>query len=329
LTNKEIIKALRLTASLLELYGENQFKIRSYQTAVYNLERAETDLTVLSEKELAELSGVGKSIAKIINELNTTESSSALNNLLKQTPKGVQELLLIKGLGAKKIKTMWDELAVESPADALQAAKQGALADLPGFGSKTQDKILQMLSYHEETKKFKHYKDAHIAGVDFEQQLPSLPGEHIERIGAFRRKQEVVEGLEYLWCTAEPWKAEQIMDGLPDLQKDNQLSGPWRWCGTFKESGLALDVRFCKPQTFGAKLILLTGSSEHLKLTTPLGDTWGRWVRSKGQSEQELYEAVGWPLVPPELREGLFEEGMLKQGKLPELIKTSLFMLLG
>lgn len=320
MTNKEIIKALRLTASLLELYGENQFKIRSYQTAVYNLEREEVDLTVLSEVELAELSGVGKSIAKIINELNTTEASSALNNLLKQTPSGVQELLQIKGLGAKKIKTMWDELSIEDPQQALNAAKRGALADLPGFGSKTQEKILQILEYHQETKRYKHYKDAHLQGLWLEQQLGPSATE-LTRVGAFRRKQDVIERIEYLYPTNEPWVLEQMIDQLNGLVKDHQQSGPWRWQGRFEESGLPLDIRFCKPQQFGSKLVLLTGSADHLRLSTTQGVQMGRWVRDRDQNEEELYESAGWPYVPPELREGLFEERMIKEGSIPPLLQ--------
>ncbi len=320
MTNKEIIKALRLTASLLELYGENQFKIRSYQTAVYNLEREEIDLTILSEVELAELSGVGKSIAKIINELNTTEASSALNNLLKQTPTGIQELLQIKGLGAKKIKTMWDELSIENPQQALIAAKNGSLADLPGFGAKTQEKVLQILEYHEETKRYKHYKDAHLQGLWLEQHL-GTPAAQLTRVGAFRRKQEVIEQIEYLWPTHEPWRMEQLLDQLTGLSKNHEYSGPWRWRGQFEESGMPLDIRFCKPDQFGSKLILLTGSAEHLKLSTNQGVQWGRWVRDKYQDEEELYKSAGWPYVPPELREGLFEEGMIKKGEMPSLLQ--------
>ena len=321
MTNKEIIKSLRLTASLLELYGENQFKIRSYQTAVYNLERVEMDLTVLTEAELAELPGVGKSIAKIINELNTTEASSALNNLLKQTPQGVQELLLIKGLGAKKIKTMWDELSVEDPTAALNAARQGALKDLPGFGAKTEEKVLQILQYHQETKRFTHYKQAHLQGLWLEEQLQAASNGELYRVGAFRRKAEVIEHLTYLWPTREPWKAEQALDKIDDLEADHLVSGPMRWNGQFKTSEINLDIRFCQPEELGSKLILLTGTNAHLDLITPKGTSWGKWVRTQAQSEQKLYEDMGWPYVPPELREGLFEEEWIKQGAVPTLVR--------
>ena len=104
LHNKEIIKILKLTASLLELYGENQFKVRSYQTAVYNLERTDKQLAKLDKSALTDLAGVGKSIAATIDEINHSSSSSTLNNLLKQTPSGILELLKVKGIAASKIK---------------------------------------------------------------------------------------------------------------------------------------------------------------------------------------------------------------------------------
>ncbi len=125
----------------MELYGENQFKVRSYQTAVYNLERTALELIELDEKQLAELPGVGKSIAATIQEINQTGVSGSLDNLLKQTPKGIQELLKVKGIGARKIKTAWDQLGVETAEELLSAAMRGELAELSGFGKKTQDKI--------------------------------------------------------------------------------------------------------------------------------------------------------------------------------------------
>ncbi len=321
MTNKEILRALKLTASLLELYGENQFKVRSYNTAVYNLERLEQDLTQLDDAELNELPGVGKSIAKIIDEMNQTGANSALDNLLKQTPAGILELLSVKGIGAKKLKTVWDELQVETPDDLLHAAQTGALADLQGFGEKTQERVLQIITYHLENKKRKHYKDAHLAGLWLEEGIAKNHQEdQLSRAGAFRRKQEVVEVLEYIWGTDAPWDAEAYLDAIGEISKDHQKSGPLRWLGTIKDTALSVDVRFCKKEQFGARLVRHTGSWEHLNLKNNQGKSMKEVLEASSQSETQIYEDMGWPFVPPELREGLFEARYIEDQAIPDLV---------
>ena len=227
MTNKDIIQILKQTASLLELFGENQFKVRSYQTAVYNLERTELSLIRLDKKQLAELPGIGKSIAVTIDEIKSTGTSSTLENLLKQTPSGILQLLQIKGIGARKIKAVWDELQVESVEDLYQAAIKGALSEIPGFGKKTQDKILQIVSYHLANKNLLHYKDAHLNGLWFEDQLDGqFKGSMIARTGAFRRKNEVSRGLWNIFGAPDrsPGRQSWYLDGRSDLQINQHLS---------------------------------------------------------------------------------------------------------
>ena len=322
MSNKEIIKSLKLTASLLELYGENQFKVRSYNTAVYNLERIEEDLTQMDLQQLNQLPGVGKSIAKIIDELNRSGRNDVLENLLKQTPAGIQELLKIKGLAARRIKTAWDELGIENAQEMLAAAQQGKLAELSGFGEKTQTKVLQMVSYHLDTQKKIHYKDAHLAGSWLEQNIEkTFQNAVISRSGAFRRRAEVVEVVEYIWGSGEPWIVEEYLDALPGLNKDLQRSGPWRWIGAFEEAGLPLEIRFAELSQFGSMLLNQTGSQEHLQLKNKQGKTLVELAAEPTSNEEELYTAMGWPFVPAELREGIFEEAYLQAGEIPGLIE--------
>lgn len=321
MTNKEILKALKLTATILELYGENQFKVRSYNTAVYNLERLEKDLTRLDLKELNELPGVGKSIASIIYELNHSGESEALNNLLRQTPKGILELLKVKGIGARKIKTVWDLLGVETPEDFLKAAQEGELSDLPGFGAKTQSKLLQIISYHLDNKKKKHYKQAHLQGLWLEDQInEAFPGTRISRSGSFRRKNEIVESLEYLWAGPQLTLLQDFLDSLQELDKDENLSGPLRWVGSIQETSFPLDVRFCDPSKFGGTLILHTGSPDHLKLTNRAGKSIRSLLNQPAADEEKVYRALGWPYVPPELREGMFEQKFMESNQMPQMV---------
>ena len=119
--NSEIIEILKLTSVLLELHDENVFKIKGYSNAVYNLEKRSENLSSLTQAELEQIEGVGKSIAGKINEINTSGRLEELNKLLEITPVGVVDMLSIKGIGPKKIRTIWKELNIESKEQLLSA----------------------------------------------------------------------------------------------------------------------------------------------------------------------------------------------------------------
>ncbi len=323
MNNQEIIQILKLTASFLELYGENQFKVRSYQTAVYNLERTELKLVELDEKQLAELSGVGKSIAATILEISQTGHSGTLDNLLKQTPRGIQELLKVKGIGARKIKTAWDQLGVETAEELLSAAKNGELAELSGFGIKTQDRVAQIISFYLSNKDLIHYKDAHLQGVSLEQQIKSqFPGARFSRTGSFRRKVEAVGSLQYIWAPDRIGAAEDFLDTLEGVAKNLQLSGPLRWRGVFRDNSMLLDIRFCGQREFGSKLTYYTGNIGHLSLVNEQSMSIKDVLEQSHSEESTVYGEMGWPVIIPELREGLYEKEFLQAPKMGEILET-------
>src|SRR5690606_14370031 len=131
----------------MELHDENPFKIRSYQSALISLEREDQDIMELSESELTQINGVGKSIIEVIHNLKATESFSLLDQLLEKTPLGILEILQIKGLGTKKVKTLWQELGITSTHELMEACQSGKVALIKGFGQKTQDTIIQNLEF--------------------------------------------------------------------------------------------------------------------------------------------------------------------------------------
>lgn len=324
MNNREIIKILRLTASLLELYGENQFKVRSYHTAVYNLERTSLELSHLDVAALSGLPGVGKSIATTIDEINQIGQSSSLNNLLKQTPEGILELLKIKGLAAKKIKTAWDELGVTSAEELLNAARGGHLADLTGFGKKTQEKILQVVEFHLKYRNYIHFKDAHLTALILEQKvLEAFPESNFERTGEFRRKTEVLKRVEYLWATDDITGAVQFLDEIEEISKNSSISGPLKWTGKFFEGALNLDIRFCKPQEFGSKQMYYTGSIAHLHQADDQGTQLFKLLKQPFESEKDAYQRFGWPVIIPELREGHHEQKFLSSKDQQEIISEN------
>jgi DNA polymerase (family 10) len=147
LTNQEIADVLAQTASLMELHDENSFKVRSIQNAGFQIEKIEISLSTLSLAELEKHEGIGKSIAAKITELNQTGKLAELEALLQKTPEGVIELLQIKGIGPKKVKALWKELEITTKEELLEACHNNTVANLKGFGEKTQDNIIQVLQF--------------------------------------------------------------------------------------------------------------------------------------------------------------------------------------
>ncbi|MCK5101977.1 MAG: DNA polymerase/3'-5' exonuclease PolX, partial [Cyclobacteriaceae bacterium] len=147
MTNKEIAKLLKLTASLLELHDENQFKIRTYTNAVFNIEKQQEILSEKNKEELEKLEGIGKGLAQSIVEIKQTGSFTQLDELISKTPEGILEMIDLKGIGPKKIKVVWKQLNIESIDQLYDACKLGSLAKLKGFGAKTQESIMQNLEY--------------------------------------------------------------------------------------------------------------------------------------------------------------------------------------
>jgi len=132
----------------MELHDENEFKVRSYRNAIYNIERLPEPLEVLELKELEKVNGIGKSIASKIYELNSTGKIETSENLVKITPPGILEMLNVKGIGLKKIKTMWQILGITSIAELQQAINTDKVRNLKGFGSKIQEKFGEIIQYY-------------------------------------------------------------------------------------------------------------------------------------------------------------------------------------
>ena len=147
MTNKEIASQFKFAASLLELHDENPFKVRTYANAVFNVEKCEEPLIEKDQAQLESINGIGKGLAKSILEIQKTGSFALLDDLVANTPKGIMEMVDLKGLGPKKIKQVWKELKIESIDGLYDACKTGQLAKIKGFGAKTQNNLLQNLEF--------------------------------------------------------------------------------------------------------------------------------------------------------------------------------------
>lgn len=323
--NSSILKQLKLQAALMELHDENSFKIRGYQNAVFQLDKSDIELASLSLSELEGLQGVGKGIAATIREIIQNGTSSGLTDLLESTPEGIVELLDMKGIGPKKIKVLWKELGIESGHELKEAANSGLVANLKGFGDKTQQAIIDALEFKEANANKLHFADAEIIANEIIELLVNLKQvERAEVTGEMRRKLEVADSIEIL-------VASNDFDALEDELNSNEVftqlleqSGPVVWRGLYKDHKILVEFILCKPDDFAREQFLKTGSQLHI--TIPIANNMSlrdMAYSEKYSSEEELYASLNMAYVEPEMREGSFEIELAKSNKLPKLVEMS------
>ncbi|MEM7055740.1 MAG: helix-hairpin-helix domain-containing protein, partial [Bacteroidota bacterium] len=148
---------LKSTATLLVLHGANPFQVRHYSNTALSLERIDQDLYALALEELSNIEGINQSTAALIHEINTTGTLQRWEGLMAETPQGVLEMLELRGIGPKKVRTLWKELGIEHTEGLLQACESGKVAQLPGFGQKTQEAIQESLAWRAKYQGKFHY----------------------------------------------------------------------------------------------------------------------------------------------------------------------------
>lgn len=320
--NKQIRRAFKLMVSLMELHEENPFKIRGYQNAVAALERVDAPLAGLSEKELEKFEGIGKGVASKIVELNETGSFADLNKLLEITPEGVVEMLNIKGIGPKKIRTIWKELGIETSQQLLEAAENNQIAKLKGFGEKTQETLKNALLYTEANKGKLLWAEAEIPAENLKKLLQeNLKTDRVELVGDYRRKLEIIDQLQLVIGTENAPKTQEQINEIAALQQDGKLSGPFAWRGTVADLGLKVELKLVPEADFFNEVFRLSAADAHL--CEPYNETdclYGLLKKEKFASEAAVYEKASLHFIEPELREGYGEIGLAKENKLPKLV---------
>lgn len=325
MTNKDIIKIFKLTASLLELHGENPFKIKSYNNAIFNLERYEKPINDMSLEALMNIEGIGKSIAANLHEINTNGTMALLDEILEKTPAGVVDMLSIPGIGPKKIGVLWKELNIEGLEELMEACETGKVACIKGFGVKTQENIKKVLEFNTLNAGKYHFAEAEPMALRFLKQLQgAFPDALLSLSGQVRRKLEVIDKIELVAAGDNLFDISAYLDQQEFLSKSIQISGPFAWRGTFIKAGLALEVLLCEKADFYNTLLLHTGSEIHLSAIIEDDKNLIKAIAGKQiNNEEEAYELAEISFVAPEMREGLFEIDLAKENKLPDLIELN------
>ena len=320
--NAEIIRQFELTIKLLELHGENPFKIRGYQGAVAALEKTTEPLAQLPPDQLNQIEGIGKGIMEKIRLLGTQGMFPELHELLQKTPEGVVEMLEIPGLGPKKVHILWKELGIETTEGLLLACEQNRVAATKGFGEKTQENIRQALLFRLSAGGKLRCDEAETAAGYLLQTLREM-GLQAALTGQMARHAEIVDTIQLAVSTGQPIQTHRLLNQTEKLRADGKNSGPFAWRGHLDGVPVAVEILLVSPETFTGRVFLHSAAAGHLRHTTETGQTLLQTALSETHADDaQIYAKAGLPYIIPEMREGASEFEWAKHHS-PDEIVTS------
>lgn len=334
--NQHVAKLLSETADLMEIAGEDAFRIRSYRNAASTIEgHPESVLEIVGdpERKVTDIAGIGKGIAAILAELKERGSFERRDEMLEKYPPTALEMLKIQGLGPKSIQLLIEQFRVTTIDDLEKLCREQKLREIPRMGAKLEEKILKSIAlYRRSSGRFLiDFADETAAEV-----MALFAGrEGITRVsaaGSLRRGKETVGDVDIL--VAGP-RAVEALDVFAGWSKVEELlaKGENKASARVGVEGIQVDVRALPEESFGAAMQYFTGSKEHnVSLRTravKMGLTLNEYALARegtgeivaAATEQEIYEALGLAWIPPELRENSGEIEAAEQGRLPQLIE--------
>jgi len=348
MTKEQITSVLERIAILLELKEENPFKIRAYTNAARAIETFGGNIANFQDEEaLAKIPGIGKSIAEKIKELAATGSLKYFEELSAEFPPGIMELFSLSGLGAKKIKGLYDQLGISSIEQLQKACEDGRVAELPGFGETTQQKLCDAIA-----KRASHAGSFQLGQVAAEAEtLRSDLAAHSDALqvdiaGSYRRRKEILHDLDLLVATKNPTAIMQFFVSHP-LVESTIAHGPTKSSVRLR-SGVQCDLRVVSTAEYPFALAYFTGNKEHnielrsralqrdwtlneYRLAQVPVDPKAKTKRPVKKipnvhDEAELYRAVDLDFIAPELRENWGEFEAAGKHSLAKLIEKARFI---
>mgnify|MGYP001489927594 CR=1 FL=1 len=338
----EIADILKEIGVFLELKGENPFKTRAYQNGARTLENLSEPLDqLIEEKGLGKIKGIGSALAEKITELATTGKLDYYDNLKDSIPEGLIAMLNIPGLGPKKVKVVHEKLGIDTVEALEQACKKNKLAELPGFGAKTETKILEGIEFRRNYASHHHISAALLLAEPILEELRSHPDViRCSTAGSLRRHKEIIRDIDFLVSSRNP---ETVIDFFTSQSGIISISAKGDTkASVILEGGIQGDLRVVNDEEYPFAQAYFTGSKEHnigmrqraiargLRLNEYglfkcKEETRDPKLRIDCKTEEDIFEALGLDYIPPELREdkGEFEAG--ESQSIPRLIEwTSL-----
>lgn len=326
--NVDIARLFETTADLLEIKGENPFRIRAYRNAARIVEDLPHELASMVEEDtdLTKLPGIGKDLAEKIREIVTKGSSPALEKLRSELPPHITDLLNLPGLGPKRVRTLYKELDVVDLETLKKAAEAGRIRELPGLGEKTEKQILEGIASQADSSR--RFLRAHViphaeAYQEYLCQSPQV--KKIDLAGSYRRGRETIGDLDFLvWADDAPTVMEHFVafDEVREILAQGETKS-----SVVLQSGVQVDLRVVPEASYGAALHYFTGSKAH-NIAMRKRAQQRNWKLNEyglfdgeeavaGPDEESIFAALELPWIPPELREN---RGELDTKALPELI---------
>ncbi len=332
--NADISKIFHEIADLLEIKGENPFRVRSYRNAglvIEGLPESVKAIVERNEKELEEIPGIGKSIHEKIVEILKTGKCLYHQELLKEFPSGILELLKVQGVGPKKARLLYENLGIKNISDLEKAASAGRLRGLPGMGEKTEANILKAIKGLKGSEgRFKIAVALSYAEplVEYLKKTPDVFD--IQPAGSLRRWKDTIGDIDILVTSKKPAPVMDRFVSYPEV--DSVVAKGETKSTVILKNGLQADVRVLDKKAYGAALQYFTGSKQHniairdkakkmgLKISEygVFREKDDEWIA--GAKEGDIYEAVGLPWIQPELRENRGEIEAAEKNKLPVLV---------
>ncbi len=332
--NIEIRDIFTRLADLLELKGENPFRVRAYREAARVIDgmSEQVEKLVKEDGDLTAYRGIGRDLAEKIREIVQTGRLQKLEEVKTQVPEALCELMRIPELGPKKVALLHQRLGIRSMDDLKTAAESGAISELKGFGKKSEQKILQSLGrVKKEGAPRMLISDVGPYADALEKYLLQQDGvKRVTVAGSFRRGKETIGDLDIL-AVCEPGREAKVMQAFTGFEDVAGVTAAGQGKSAIRlRSGLQVDLRIVKEESYGAALHYFTGSKAHNIAIRRLGIDKGLKINEygvfageaqiAGATEESVYQAVDLPFIAPELRENLGEIEAARAGALPELI---------
>ncbi|MCX7028798.1 MAG: DNA polymerase/3'-5' exonuclease PolX [Spirochaetes bacterium] len=336
--NRDIAAVLREIAVFNDLSGGNTFKSRAFEAVARTVEKLPESLAdLVAQDRLSEVKGVGKGTEQVIRELLATGASSELAKLKASFPPGITDLLSLSGMGPKRVKAVYERLGVSTIKALESACREGRVAELDGFGDKTQAKILKAIEYVKTTVGQRLYSEALAIGGE----LSRLCGDsglfaRVDFAGSLRRGKHVFKDIDLLLVPARDNTGAEVQAFLASLADPDGLIGAGPTKVSIRRTGLQVDFRVVPPGSWPAALQHFTGSKEHNTALRSRAKTLGLKMNEYGvydasgaalplDDEASVYRSVGLDWIPPEIREADGEIEAAAAGALPVLVEPGDF----
>jgi DNA polymerase (family 10) len=333
----EVARVLEEIAAMLELAGEDVFKVRAYDAGARAVRGFSGDLSeAVRTRELLKLRGIGKGLFSNIETLVTTGSLPYYDELRASFPPGLRECLKIPGFGGRKARFLHHELKIDSLAALEQACREGKIAALKGYGPKTQDRILRGIEMLRTTVGLHRYSAVRWRAEELAAAVRgSGLASRVEIVGSLRRRREVVRDIDVVAASLAPAELTRVFPELVPGVAEVVAAGDSKVSLRLAE-GLGCDLRVVSEEEFAAALLYFTGSREHNTELRARAKERGFQLNEHGlfggrggerpfpcASEEDIYRRLGLQFVPPELREGLGEIAAAARGEIPSLLEEA------